>query len=90
MSKCLAMRSERRTVSPCIISGGIDSFTFRKPTFCFELLFFFVRSWEYQQRSLSFDVEKISDDITEPTGLIGQFLSEISYEIDEEHNIITK
>ena len=40
--------------------------------------------------SLSFDVEKISDDITEPAGLIGQFLSEVSYEIDEEHNIITK
>ena len=40
--------------------------------------------------SLSFDVEKISDDITEPTGLIGQFLSEVSYEIDDEHNIITK
>ena len=40
--------------------------------------------------SLSFDVEKISDDLTEPTGLIGQFLSEVSYEIDEEHNIVTK
>ena len=44
LSKCLAIRSERRTVSPCIISGGIDSFTFRKSIFCFELLFFFVRS----------------------------------------------
>lgn len=40
--------------------------------------------------SLSVDVEKLSEDVQQPSGLIGQFLYGTSYSIDEEHNIMTE